>query len=80
MLAELGRDASLVVGDNEPYSAKDNVDYTIRRHGLRRGLPHVMIEIRNDQVADAGGQRAWAARLAGALQAFPAARVAERSR
>lgn len=80
MLAELGRDASLVVGDNEPYSAKDNVDYTIRRHGLRRGLPHVMIEIRNDQVADAAGQRAWAERLTGALQAFPVARVAERSR
>ena len=48
MLAALRRDRTLVVGDNQPYSAKDNVDYTIRRHGFDRGLPHVMIEIRND--------------------------------
>ncbi len=36
-----GASPALVVGDNEPYSAKDNVDYTIRRHGRDRGLPHV---------------------------------------
>lgn len=70
LLATLRRDAKLVVGDNEPYSSKDNVDYTIRRHGRDRGLPHVMIEIRNDLVAGEGGQREWAVRLARALGAL----------
>ena len=51
VLAVLRRERALVVGDNEPYSPSDNVDYTIRRHGFDRGLPHVMIEIRNDLVA-----------------------------
>jgi predicted N-formylglutamate amidohydrolase len=64
VLDGLWRDPELIVGDNEPYSAKDNVDYTIRRHGRDRGLPHVMIEIRNDLLAGAAAQRAWAERLA----------------
>jgi predicted N-formylglutamate amidohydrolase len=67
MLKVLRRDRELVVGDNQPYSAKDNVDYTIRRHGRDRGLPHVMIEVRNDLIAGPAGQEEWAARLAGAL-------------
>jgi len=76
MLAALRRDRTIIVGDNEPYSAKDNVDYTIRRHGRDRGIPHVMIEIRNDLVTDEAGQAEWAARLAEALVRFD---VAERA-
>lgn len=67
MLAALGRDAALVVGDDQPYSAKDNVDYTIRRHGRARGIPHVMIEVRNDLLADDAAVAAWTDRLAAAL-------------
>lgn len=59
MLASLRRGGDLVVGDNEPYSPKDNVDYTIRRHGRERGLPHVMIEIRNDLLASTRDHEAW---------------------
>lgn len=70
LLAALRRDRSLVVGDNEPYSPKDNVDYTIRRHGHDRAFPHVMIEIRNDLVMDAAAQRQWAERLATELAAL----------
>lgn len=68
MLAGLRRDRTITVGDNEPYSPKDNVDYTIRRHGRDRGLPHVMIEIRNDLVMDEAGQRIWTDRLSLALR------------
>lgn len=68
VLDALRRDPALIVGDNEPYSARDNVDYTIRRHGKDRGLPHVMIEIRNDLLGGAAAQNAWADRLAGILQ------------
>ncbi len=50
----------LVVGDNEPYSMTDASDYTIPVHGERRGLYHVEIEIRQDLIADEGGQRRWA--------------------
>jgi predicted N-formylglutamate amidohydrolase len=67
-LEALRRDPALIVGDNEPYSAKDNVDYTIRRHGRDRGLPHIMIEIRNDIIGDKGGQQAWVERLAEILE------------
>jgi predicted N-formylglutamate amidohydrolase len=67
MLAVLGRERALVVGDNEPYSARDNVDYTIRRHGRDRGLPHVMIEIRNDLLRATRDVVAWTERLSAAL-------------
>ena len=68
MLAALGREDGLVVGDDQPYSAKDNVDYTIRRHGRARGIPHVMIEVRNDLLADDAAVAAWTERLAAALE------------
>ena len=67
VLAALRRDRNLVVGDNEPYSSKDNVDYTIRRHGRDRGLPHVMIEIRNDLLRTANDVAVWTERLTGVL-------------
>jgi predicted N-formylglutamate amidohydrolase len=73
VLAELRRDRSLVVGDNQPYSAKDNVDYTIRRHGFERGLANVMIEVRNDLLTNRGDIGAWAKRLTAALQRGAAA-------
>ena len=67
-LAVLRRDKALVVGDNQPYSSKDNVDYTIRRHGRDRALPHVMIEVRNDLLRTAKDIAAWAERLTEALK------------
>jgi predicted N-formylglutamate amidohydrolase len=50
----------LVVGDNEPYSVTDASDYTIPIHGEQRDLHHVLIEIRQDLIADEAGQRRWA--------------------
>jgi predicted N-formylglutamate amidohydrolase len=76
MLSGLRSDPALVVGDNEPYSPKDNVDYTIRRHGRDRGLPHVMIEIRNDLLTSEAGRDEWAKRLAGLLGAVDMAAMA----
>ena len=68
MLAHLRQSRDLVVGDNEPYSPKDNVDYTIRRHGRDRGLPHVMIEVRNDLLRAARDVAAWTERLTEAIK------------
>jgi predicted N-formylglutamate amidohydrolase len=64
MLELLRREGDLNVGDNEPYAVGDLSDYTVPVHGEQRGLPHVEIEIRQDLIADAAGQAAWAARLA----------------
>lgn len=60
----LREEQGLVVGDNQPYFLSDIDDYTVPVHGERRGLPHVEIEIRQDLIADAAGEAAWAARLA----------------
>ncbi|CAP56910.1 N-formylglutamate amidohydrolase [Gluconacetobacter diazotrophicus] len=60
----LDEEGDLVVGDNEPYALTDGSDYTIPVHAEARGLPHVELEIRQDLVADAEGQREWAGRLA----------------
>jgi predicted N-formylglutamate amidohydrolase len=64
LMALLKREDGLVIGDNEPYSVTDASDYTIPVHGERRGLPHVAIEVRQDLIAGADGQRQWGARLA----------------
>ena len=64
LLALLREVPDLVVGDNQPYFVSDRTDYTIPVHGERRGLPHALIEIRQDLIADDSGQRKWAGILA----------------
>jgi predicted N-formylglutamate amidohydrolase len=66
LIAELARDG-FVVGDNEPYDGELEGD-TLYRHGTMRGLPHVLIEIRQDLIGDADAARAFAARLAPILE------------
>ena len=65
----LSTEDGLVVGENEPYAVSDLTDYTVPVHGERRGLPHVEIEIRQDEITDPAGQTAWAERLARLLPA-----------
>lgn len=52
---------------NEPYAPVDGVTHTLRRHALTRKLKNVMIEIRNDLIADQPGQGAAAGFIAGLL-------------
>ncbi|MFK8250272.1 N-formylglutamate amidohydrolase [Ancylobacter terrae] len=56
----------LIVGDNEPYDGALRND-CLNRHGTARGIPHVLLEIRQDLIADAPGQSLWAERLAAIL-------------
>ncbi|MBD9535374.1 N-formylglutamate amidohydrolase [Stenotrophomonas sp. STM01] len=63
LLQALRAEGDLVVGDNEPYSVNRNSDYAVPVHGEGRGLVHVELEIRQDLIADAAGQQAWAERL-----------------
>lgn len=64
LLTALRAEGDLVVGDNEPYAVSDQTDYTIPVHGEARGLINSGIEIRQDLITDASGQRQWAERLA----------------
>jgi predicted N-formylglutamate amidohydrolase len=55
-------EAGFAVGDNEPYSGALEND-CLNRHGTRRGLPHVLIEIRQDLIADQKQAQDFAGRL-----------------
>jgi predicted N-formylglutamate amidohydrolase len=61
LMARLAQ-AGFVVGDNEPYTGALEGD-TLNIHGVKNGLPHVLIEIRQDLVGDAKAANAFAARL-----------------
>ncbi|MDO5605034.1 MAG: N-formylglutamate amidohydrolase [Paracoccus sp. (in: a-proteobacteria)] len=52
-----------ITGDNQPYDGHLDGD-SIDRHALAHGRPNVLIEVRNDLIADEAGQREWAERLA----------------
>ncbi len=71
LIAGLAADG-LCVGDNEPYSGHLPGD-AIDRHAIAHGRPNVLIELRNDLIADHGGQKRWAERLAPILTAALAA-------
>lgn len=60
------------VGDNEPYTGRLRND-CMYRHATVHGLPHILIEIRQDLISAEEGQREWAARYARHLR-FAASR------
>ena len=68
LLNALQVEPGLIVGDNQPYSAREPHGYTQRHHAFEPGLPHVAIELRQDLVADSKGAREWAERLARVLK------------
>ncbi len=63
------QDTGLVTRLNEPYSAADGVAHMLARHATPLGLPHAMLEIRNDLIATPQAQATMAARLAPAIRA-----------
>jgi predicted N-formylglutamate amidohydrolase len=71
VLAALRRPGDVLVGDNQPYDLNPEVDYSIPFHALRRQLPHLQVEFRQDEIPDASAQRRWALRFAQALLDCP---------
>lgn len=64
LMAALGAEPGIVVGDNEPYSGRNNRHgYSIPIHAEGRGLPHALIEIRQDLIDTHHGVAEWADRL-----------------
>jgi predicted N-formylglutamate amidohydrolase len=66
-LAEALGGAAREIAENEPYQIEDDGDYTVPVHGEARGLDAVLVEIRQDLIADSAGAASWAKRLAIAL-------------
>ena len=60
------RDAGWCTGDNQPYAGHLPGD-AVDRHALQHGRPNVLIELRQDLIADEAGQTLWARRLADVL-------------
>jgi predicted N-formylglutamate amidohydrolase len=67
LMQRLG-EAGFTVGDNEPYSGALEGD-TLYQHGTLRGLPHALIEIRQDLIASDEAAQAFAMRLMPILDA-----------
>ncbi|XUY25937.1 N-formylglutamate amidohydrolase [Agrobacterium sp. rho-8.1] len=53
---------------NQPYGPEDGVTHTLRLHALPNGLLNVMIEVRNDLIADEVGQGVMADYIAKLLR------------
>jgi predicted N-formylglutamate amidohydrolase len=67
MLEALRRSGDITVGDNQPYDLDPEVDYSIPYHAMRRNMPCLQVEFRQDEVAERAGQIRWARRFAEAL-------------
>ncbi|HEX2591701.1 MAG TPA: DUF1244 domain-containing protein [Rhizomicrobium sp.] len=61
-------ESGFVTGDNEPYSGELEND-CMYRHGTMHGLPHVLIEMRQDLIGSADDARAFAERMQPVLTA-----------
>lgn len=68
MLAALRDKAAFTVGDNVPYTM-DATDYTVPLHAFSRDLAYAEIEVRQDLIGTAEGQRIWAGHLRHAAEA-----------
>ena len=69
-LIERLRGDGLLVGANEPYDFGVLTDYTLPVHAEGRGLPSLLIEIRNNEIRSAKAVETWAVRLAGHIRAL----------
>lgn len=67
LMARLAQ-GGFTVGDNEPYTGALEGD-TLYTHGTLRGLPHVLIEVRQDLIAGEAQAQAFASRLKPILDA-----------
>ena len=67
LIDALGAHAGLCIGDNQPYSGRDQFGYTIETHALPAGLPNVLIEVRQDLIDTHHGVEHWAGILAPSL-------------
>lgn len=63
ILAIADDEGDLITRRNAPYGPEDGVTHTLVEHALSRGVPNVMLEIRNDLLKDPVSRKAMAQRL-----------------
>ncbi|MDA1320046.1 MAG: N-formylglutamate amidohydrolase, partial [Proteobacteria bacterium] len=62
----LADDPDLIIGFNEPYQVDDQTDWFVIQHAEPKGVPQVLIEVRNDQLRKDVNIDLWAKRLSDA--------------
>jgi predicted N-formylglutamate amidohydrolase len=67
LLTLLSAETGLIIGDNEPYDGALKGD-TMHAHCTAHGIPHALIEVRQDLISDAEGVSQWSDRLAAAIE------------
>jgi predicted N-formylglutamate amidohydrolase len=65
-------EAGIVTGDNCPYSGRE-LNATMDRHAEARGLPYLVVEVRQDLIGDPAGVRLWAGHVARIVRGTAAA-------
>jgi predicted N-formylglutamate amidohydrolase len=68
MLAQAPRLPHRRIARNEPYGPQDGVTHSLQRHAVSRGLPNVMLELRNDLLASPSAIQTMAAEVLTLLQ------------
>ncbi|MDH4439551.1 MAG: N-formylglutamate amidohydrolase [Rhizobium sp.] len=63
LIDQLEASGDILVGDNEPYDGALKGD-TLYRHCMMTGVPHALLEVRQDLIGHEDGVEAWAERLA----------------
>lgn len=58
------------VGDNEPYNGFTHKGYTLPVHADAQDIPGILVEFRQDLIADAKGRSTWAEYFIAALKAY----------
>ena len=61
------RAQGFVVGDNQPYSGRDEHGHSLHLHAESRGLANLLLEMRQDLIDTHQGAAEWSERLAGVL-------------
>jgi predicted N-formylglutamate amidohydrolase len=62
LLDALRAEGDIVTGENEPYAGALKGD-SMTRHGYDRGLPHAIVEVRQDLLDETAGISEWAQRF-----------------
>ena len=68
VLAALKAEPGLVIGDNQPYSGQREFGFTVTFHAQRTRLPHIMFEIRQDEITEPPGIERYADLLGDCLE------------
>ena len=69
VLDMLNRQSDLIVGDNQPYSGQREFGFTVTFHAQRTRVPHIMFEIRQDEIDEPAGVARYARLLGDCLEA-----------